>query len=314
MSGTKYASAVAAVKAMENTLLTHTDIDQLINASGKNEIKNLIASKKGTDSENASLQEVWNMLHDYAPDCEELKIILYKNDFHNLKAALKSMIADIEPDRCYIKPTNLDTGSLKKILSSKEYDSLPAYIRDTAEKAYELLTRTLDGQLADMLIDRAALEKMISAADKCDNDFIKKYAELTAVCADIKTAYRCCLMKKQYPFIESGLCGTKELDRETLAKASAGGMESLMTLLESSSYAEGAKLLEKSTAKFEKWCDDIISELAESVHMNAFGSEPLLAYYIATETEIKNLRILSICKEFGADRDTITERMRKLYV
>ena len=32
------------------------------------------------------------------------------------------------------------------------------------------------------------------------------------------------------------------------------------------------------------------------------------------EAEIKNLRILSVCKEFGADKETITERMRKLYV
>ena len=35
---------------------------------------------------------------------------------------------------------------------------------------------------------------------------------------------------------------------------------------------------------------------------------------IAKEAEIKNLRILSVCKEFGADKETITERMRKLYV
>ena len=48
--------------------------------------------------------------------------------------------------------------------------------------------------------------------------------------------------------------------------------------------------------------------------MLAFGSEPLAAYFIAKEAEIKNLRILSVCKEFGADKETITERMRKLYV
>ena len=48
--------------------------------------------------------------------------------------------------------------------------------------------------------------------------------------------------------------------------------------------------------------------------LKAFGVEPLAAYFIAKETEIKNLRILVTCKEFGADNDIITERMRKLYV
>ena len=70
----------------------------------------------------------------------------------------------------------------------------------------------------------------------------------------------------------------------------------------------------RTPARFEKWCDDIIIELAESARTMAFGAEPLAAYYIARETEQKNLRILSVCKEFGADKKTITERMRKLYV
>lgn len=48
--------------------------------------------------------------------------------------------------------------------------------------------------------------------------------------------------------------------------------------------------------------------------MRSFGPEPLEAYFIAAEAEQKNLRIISVCKEFGADRETITERMRKLYV
>ena len=40
----------------------------------------------------------------------------------------------------------------------------------------------------------------------------------------------------------------------------------------------------------------------------------LVIFSMSAEAEIKNLRILSICKEFGADRETVTERMRKLYV
>ena len=48
--------------------------------------------------------------------------------------------------------------------------------------------------------------------------------------------------------------------------------------------------------------------------MQAFGIEPLAAYYIAKEAEIKDIRILTVCKESGTDNTAITERMRKLYV
>ena len=312
MSTIKYANAVAAISAMENTLLSRSDIEQLINCATKAEFENLIASKRG--GEDFTLEGVWEMLRGYAPECKELEILLYKNDFHNLKAALKSKIAGKEPEGYYIRPTNLDLKELYPAVSAKEYEALPEYIRSTAEEAYELLTRTLDGQLADSLIDTAAMQAMRKAAEKCGSDFIKSYVELTIVCADIKTAYRCAKMKKQRSFLEMAICGSAELDKDTLVRAALGGAESVLSCVESSSYAEAAKLLAESPAQFEKWCDDVIMELAETARMQAFGAEPLAAYYIAAEAELKDIRILSVCRESGTDKETMTERMRKLYV
>ena len=312
MSTIKYANAVAAIRAMENTLMSRGEIEQLINSATKNEFEAVIASKRS--GEDLTLEGVWEMLHGYAPDCKELKILLYKNDFHNLKAALKSKIAGKEPDGYYIRPTNLELEMLYPAVSAKDYEALPAYIRNVAEEAYELLTRTLDGQLADSLIDTAAMNEMRKAAEKSGSDFMKKYVELTVVCADIKTAFRCAKMKKQRSFLEMAICGTDELGKDTLISAALGGVESVLSCVENSVYADAAKLLAESPAQFEKWCDDVIMELAETARMQAFGAEPLAAYYIAAEAELKNLRILSVCKESGTDKETMTERMRKLYV
>lgn len=314
MSGTKYANAVAAVKAMENTLLTYGDIEQLINASTAAERESIISAKRGAAGESFTLESVWELIHGYAPDSKELEILLYRNDFHNLKAALKAMIAGKEPDRYYIRPTNVDLSTLYPSLSAKDHDALPDYMRDTAAEAYELLTRTLDGQLADSFIDAAALTAMQRAAEEYGGDFMKRYVQLTTVCADIKTAYRCSRMNKQRSFLELAVCGSAELDKESLIRASLSGTDALFSFLEGTSYNEAAKLLEVSAASFEKWCDDVVMELAESARMQAFGSEPLAAYYIAAEAELKNLRILTVCKESGTDRETITERMRRLYV
>ncbi len=314
MSTVRYANAVAAIRAMENSLLSRSDLDQLINAATKSERDNIVAAKRGAGAEELTLESVWETIRGYAPDCRELEILLYKNDFHNLKAALKSMIAGKEPQGYYIRPTNLDLDMLYPALAAKEYEQLPEHIRDTAAEAYELLTRTLDGQLADSLADTACMRAMQRAAEKSGSTFMKKYAQLTTVCADIKTAYRCSRMKKQRSFIETAVCGSDELDRDSLVRAALGGAEGLLTFLENTSFGDAARLLAESPAKFEKWCDDVIMELAETARMEAFGADPLAAYYIAAEAELKNLRIISVCKESGIDRDIITERMRKLYV
>ena len=69
MNGTKYANAVGAVRAMENTLLGKSDMDQLINARSKAEVNSIIASKNGGGAKSEDLEDVWNMLREYAPDC-----------------------------------------------------------------------------------------------------------------------------------------------------------------------------------------------------------------------------------------------------
>lgn len=311
MGNTSYASAVAAVRAMENSLLTHSDIEQLIASKSKAEYNSLISAK---GSEQATLEDVWDMLRAYAPNDRELEILLYKNDFHNLKAALKAVISGKEPQHYFIRPTNLDLDKLVVAIKSKEYEDLPEYIRKTAQEAYELLTRTLDGQLSDSVIDTAALEAMQRAAYRHGGEFMRRYAEMTALYADIKTAYRCALMKKSKSFIETAVCGTSELDKDSLVRAALEGVDGLFAYLENTQYSDAAKLLRESPAKFEKLCDDEMIELAQTSRMTAFGTEPLAAYYLAKEAEIKNLRIISVCKESGTDRETITERMRKLYV
>ncbi|WP_303835917.1 V-type ATPase subunit [Ruminococcus flavefaciens] len=313
MNDTKYANAVGAVRAMENSLLTGTDIDQLINSRSKAETASIIASRSGSNN-SESLSDVWEMLREYAPDCKELPILLYRNDFHNLKAVLKAIISNREPKQYYIEPSNVELSTLVEAINSKEYDLLPNYMQSTAEEVYELITQTLDGQVSDSFIDASALKAMQKSAEESGSSFMQKYAELLTVCADVKTAYRCSILGKSAQFMESAICGSTELDKEQLIRAALSGTESLFSFLEGTPYSDAAALLKESAAQYEKWCDDVIMELAETARMQAFGSEPLAAYFIAKEAEIKNLRILSVCKEFGADKETITERMRKLYV
>lgn len=310
MSTIKYANAVAAVKAMENTLLTKKDMEQFISAASADEINSLVSAKKGG---NVSLESVWEMLRDYAPDSRELEILLYRNDFHNLKAALKAIISGREPQNYYIRPTNLDLNHLAQAISAKDYSSLPDFISETAEQAYELVTGTSDGQLTDTFIDTSALTAMQRSSADFGGEFMQKYANLVTVCADIKTAYRLSRMKKNRSFIESAVCGSSEIDKEALVRETLGGTENLLNFLESTPYSDTVPLLRNSPARFEKWCDDVIMELAETAGMKSFGTEPLIAYYIAAEAEIKNLRIITVCRESGADKETITERMRKLY-
>ena len=311
MSRTDHASAVAAVKAMENSLLTHSDTEQLIAAKTDSEFKSVLSAK---NADGQDLEAVWEMLRSYAPDNREMQILLYRNDFHDLKAVLKALISNRDPSVYFIKPSNVELEQLSTAFREKSAEGLPQHLRKTADEAYELLTRTMDGQLSDTLIDTAALSQMQEDAARFGGQFIQRYAQLTAACADIKTAYRCCLMKKPGQFLQAAICGSRGLPKEDIIDAVLGGQESFFSYLETTDYAELASLLKKSAAAFEKRCDDLLIELADEARLQTFGIEPLEAYYIAKEAEIKNIRIIKVCRECGSDKEIITERMRKLYV
>ncbi|MDE6035170.1 MAG: V-type ATPase subunit [Ruminococcus sp.] len=306
---TDYASAVAVVRTLENQLFNRHDFDQLINARDGKEFETLINSKNS-----GNLTEVWEMLRSFAPDSKELEIMLYRNDFHNLKAVLKAMISGREPDKYLTEPSTIKGNTLKEMFRTKNTDLLPAHMRDTAVKAYGILTTTLDGQLLDSFIDTECLKAMRKSAEKSGNNFIMKYVEQVTVCADIKTAYRCSKMGKDRNFLETAICGSDELDKEMLIRITLSGTENLLNFLDSTQYYELSGLLRENPAKFEKRCDDLITEQVQTAQFKAFGTEPLIAYYIAKETEIKNLRIIKVCRECGADMETITERLRETYV
>lgn len=304
----KYTSAVAFIRAMENSLLTYTELEQLINTNSKNEFDAILLSK------NNSLSETWETIRSFALDNHELQIMLYKNDFNNLKAVLKTMISNKEPDDYFIEPSNISLETFKESFKTKNSDILPDYIRETAENAYELITRTLDGQLMDILIDSKALEAMHNDSKKFGGEFIKKYIEIITVCTDIKISYRCSKIKSSRDFMEMALVENDELDKQLLIKNALAGTDILIDFLEHTQYSNLASILKNNPAEFEKHCDNLIIEFAENARIKAFGIEPLIAYFIAKETESKNLRIISVCKEIGLNKKQITERLRKTYV
>ncbi|MBO5103806.1 MAG: V-type ATPase subunit, partial [Ruminococcus sp.] len=129
MGKAEYASAVSAVKAMESFLLKQSDMEQLINAT-YTEFESVLLS-----TERQTLSDVWEMLKSYAPDSRELEILLYRNDFHNLKAVLKAMISNREPEHYIIEPSNVSVDVLKEAFRTKNSDILPDYMRETASEA-----------------------------------------------------------------------------------------------------------------------------------------------------------------------------------
>lgn len=322
MEKTDYAYAVTAVRVRETRLLTAADLQRLTELNSVGAVTESLRARGwqipagSTDIASVLRTELigtWNFLREIAPDISILYALILRKDYHNLKAAIKSSLAGIDIDTYFLSPGTVPQDLIRDAVKERDYSALPAPMRAAGEDAYDVLVRTGDGQLADIILDRAALNDILATARSSGNPLLIRLQELFCTAADIKTAFRASRMHKTAEFLERAVSSVGKPDREKLIEAAAAGETTLLTWLRQTEYAEGAGLLAKSPAAFEKWCDDRAVAMTEDVKYMFFGPEPLIAFYLAKEAEIKNLRILMTALENDLPFDQIRERMRRMY-
>ena len=322
MKDNNYLFAVASVRAKENSLLTQSDMEQLINAESYKKALALLSEKGYEIDENSDysavldseLNNVWSYIHEAAEQADSLRAFIVKNDFQNLKAILKAEVMDYKAEHYLVQPSIIEPEKLYEALSSRKFEELPEFIGKTAEEAFEQLTKTGNAQLCDALIDRKTLEAIIAFSKDGGDALLIEYANAYCLAANIKTAYRAIKTKKSSVFLNTAIADNDLINRESFIEAALSGEDEFFEHLSSSGFSDYKDALENSSSAFEKYCDDKLLGLVKKAKMTAFGISPLAAYFVAKETEIKCLRIILSAKQSHISSDIIRERMREVYV
>lgn len=313
MKDTNYAYAVANVRAMEVSLISKSFMEQLADAQNLDEVKRSLSDNGVADFDDYMVK-TWDFLNEIAPDASELEFMIVKNDFHNLKAIIKGIVSGHNGTVYCIKPSVLNIEELAEKVAQKDFESLPEWISKTAEEAYGLLTSTMDGQLFDMLVDKASLAAMKEFAKRTESQLADDIAELFVALTDIKIAVRIAGTTKGSSFLDNAFSKCDTLDIDYLKKAVIKGREDVVAYIQTTKYAVLCESIAKSTTDFERECDNMFMELLDGARRISFGPEPLICYYYARETEWKMLRIIVSGKHIELDSESIRERMRELYV
>ena len=323
MKDTEFAFAVAKIRSNENKLLSHAVMDSLVGADSYDDCIRILSeagygdfSSKDSDVILAEKQkEAFNLIYDSCPDKSCIDFLIVKNDFHNFKAILKCLVAhDDRMDELLLSPTVCDKELAKKAVMQKQFDLLPKLFSETCAKAYDVLTRTLDGQLCEIILDKACIESMITLAKDSGDEFSISLAEKMAAVSNIKIALRCIRTGKDAEFMKQAFANCSLIDADKLTEASLSGEQALMEYASFVGFAAVASKIPLGYAAFEKECDDILIDCVKDAKFKALGIAPVVAYYFASESEIKTVRIILSCKKNGFGADIIRERVRKLYV
>lgn len=314
--------AVARIRYRENKLLSDADLNTLLSAKDADAVIRLLRDKGWGDASTSDPDELlrresekmWEFIGEIVPDKEVFDFFLIPNDFHNLKVAIKSITRDIKPDDMLIRNAVTDPKEIYDAVGKREYERLPEFLINPAKNAMSVLLQTSDGQLCDIIIDKACMEYVYRLGKASDEEIIRLYCELFVAAADIKIAVRSAHTKKRLDFIARAMAPCDTLDADRLAQAASLGYEDVLKYLENTRYSAAIPAIRVSMSAFEKWCDDCVTEAMKPQKWEPFTIGPVVAYLIARENEIKAVRMILSAKVNGLSDDVIKERLRMMYV
>lgn len=326
MKDTRFAYSVAYMRTLENKMLEQSDVDSMLSMDDFAGAAKFLADrgygggvlpegKRGIDEMlKAELEKAWEEIREACPEGAPIDVLLYQNDFQNLKTILKAVFGDEPWESLMLYPVTVEPELVHRAISENNMEILPPLLKKSAETAYELLAASGDGRRAEMLIDRAAFAAMEAEARRAKNPFLLKWVGLWALLSNLKIAVRAAREQRDKVFISESMLPGGAFDAEIIAGAAAQGETTLLSVLLESGYGDAARAAEHSMSELEKWADNTLMEFVRDEKNRSFGFEPLLAFLFGKKAEIQAVRIVLYGLLNHIPRNALKERLREMYV
>ena len=254
------------------------------------------------------------------PDVGALRLWLYPYDCNNVKAAIKCFERGLDPSSMLFDFGTVEAQSVCRMVRSGGFDGLPDAMKQAAADAISAYAKNKNPQQIDLLLDRACYADMLTAAEKCGSDYVVGLVKRKIDLTNLLICVRILRMKSgeigkmlwKDSVIEGGT-----LSRETLDEWFAKGEDKLWERLYYTAYTALAKAVlagDGSLTCVERCCDNCLMDAVREAKSVPYGVEVVVAFLLAHEYEVRNLRILLAGKDASLSRETIRERIRDSYV
>ncbi len=216
-------------------------------------------------------------------------------------------------------------------------------IREAIKQAIRQFELTHQAELIDYVLDATIYELSLTTVREYRNTFLERLFQLEIDTINLKTLVRFMVIRKDKRYLKDVLIHGGNLPYEFFLRAiienekvvrqkihqeryrnivvyeeNIGAKERRLPFLENYEkiIIAGINYWEKncSFSYLEKLIDDHLMQHLKRAKYISLGIEPLIAYLLAKETEIKNIRTIIVGKLNRLPEETIRERLREPYV
>ncbi len=336
VSDPRYAFVVGKIRSLETRLLNNQQVARLLETKDAQALwaelaacadyeEHLAQLTDPNDYEqllSAELKRVYQSIFELTPDPGMLSLLSLRYDFHNCKVFSKAQFLGEDPGLAISDLGAYPVKEWEQVLAgevSAEKSGLPRDLLATVLETQASLEEETDLRLRDMQWDQALYGHLYRRAMAGGSVFIQTWVRLRVDCLNLTALMRCKLQNTHKRTLERALFNNGLIPKERLLAAYEGNLDDLPSQVAASPYAELVQegiqtyLREGSFSYWEKLTDDFEIEFLKQARMAPLGVEPLFAYLLAKENEIKVLRIILVGKLNRLSKAEISKRVRRLY-
>lgn len=265
------------------------------------------------------LRELYELVRRLTVRPQETDWLMQRYDFHHLKVYLKAKLLGEDPAEGLVPGVGLTPPKLiETAVQTEVWSALPKELAHAGERAFREYQTTRQAQTLDVVIDTELFALIQRAV--CGHPYLETLVALWSDLLNLKTLVRAKLLNRERGFVERALLSSGMLERSRLLKLFESALETWPEELRHTEYgdlmARSVRAWEeqRSLALLEKLSDDLVTNYLKQAKLALYGVEPLVAYVLAKEIELKNIRMILIGKLNGLSKEAIAERLRVSYV
>lgn len=329
---TRYAYAVARVRGMETRLLDRQWIERLLSETAEGALKALADSAyqnavadvtRPEDIEpglEKALADTLTTVSSMAPEPELIDLFRLRWDYRNAKSYLKASLLKIEDAELGVVSGvgTIDTGLLERAVADRDYSMLPHHLAEAAREAEDAFRDRGELSGVDHALDTALWRHTLSVARERGGEFLVDYFRTEIDLLNVRAFVRLKVAEKDRTDLETTFIPGGTLDRSFFEAALGEGMDSFARAVEYGPYGALTEVFRDwsrdRAPALELACDNILLAMVESAATKPYSIEPLVAYILYRNIEIKLVRAAVLAKLDGLERSDIEARLRSKHV
>lgn len=322
----RYGYETALVRTLEMHMLSRAHLQDMANAENFERAADLLtgteyALPQGTSSladVEKLLQErrsaVRRLFADLMIDEEIVELFRSRDDFANLRLALRRMLTERELGSDYSSDGNVDPDLFESVLSEEggAGDRFPAYVSEAVDEAVLAYYQDKDIRRIDYAVDASQARYNLARAAELDSTFLTGLFKIQIDLTNIRTLLRLKFTESEQRnvLIDGGF-----IETERFKAGIDAGYETLGSLFFATPYAKVVDTAasyvatNKSFLKVEQQCEEHLAGYLKETAQITSGPQPIIAYLLNRENEIRRVRLLLTARKSSLDAKLILDRI-----